>query len=79
MQNLGTTWQLSPHSTSRSKKFKLWMSFGVKLKGSNLRKQTSGSYIGPDHSHCDSTTFEPPHGKTENLHMRKQRRRSASR
>ena len=24
-------------------------------------------------------TFEPPHGKTNNLHMRKQRRRSASR
>ena len=23
--------------------------------------------------------FEPPHGKTNNLHMRKQRRRSASR
>ena len=31
---------------------------------------------------CDSFTgslFEPPHGKTNNLHMRKQRRRSASR
>ena len=25
------------------------------------------------------TLFEPPHGKTNNLHMRKQRRRSASR
>ena len=24
-------------------------------------------------------TYEPPHGKTNNLHMRKQRRRSASR
>ena len=24
-------------------------------------------------------TFEPPHGKTNNLHRRKQRRRSASR
>ena len=24
-------------------------------------------------------TIEPPHGKTNNLHMRKQRRRSASR
>ena len=26
-----------------------------------------------------SRTMEPPHGKTNNLHMRKQRRRSASR
>ena len=25
------------------------------------------------------TLFEPPHGKTKNLHMRNQRRRSASR
>ena len=25
-----------------------------------------------------SDIFEPPHGKTNNLHMRKQRRRSAS-
>ena len=28
---------------------------------------------------CQLITFEPPHGKTNNLHMRKQRRRSASR
>ena len=27
----------------------------------------------------DVTTNEPPHGKTNNLHMRKQRRKSASR
>ena len=26
-----------------------------------------------------NSTFEPPHEKTNNLHMRKQRRRSASR
>ena len=28
---------------------------------------------------CDHIFYEPPHGKTNNLHMRKQRRRSASR
>ena len=29
-------------------------------------------------SYCLIQTFEPPHGKTNNLHGRKQRRRSAS-
>ena len=28
---------------------------------------------------CKMIIYEPPHGKTNNLHMRKQRRRSASR
>ena len=36
-------------------------------------KEYSSNYI------LHPITYEPPHGKTNNLHMRKQRRRSASR
>ena len=31
-----------------------------------------------DYLNLSSSSFEPPHGKTNNLHRRKQRRRSAS-
>ena len=55
------------------------------LKSTNKIKLLFVKYIfsrflqGMDLGDIDIISYEPPHGKTNNLHMRKQRRRSASR
>ena len=58
-------------------------SMGLKPARSHLTQRCSDQMIKcgneiRDLNHSTTTTNEPPHGKTNNLHRRKQRRRSAS-
>ena len=56
---------------SRNPRLKIWynlMKWGLTCKSVKIKKISS-----------DDEDIEPPHGKTNNLHRRKQRRRSASR
>ena len=62
----------------------LWLQMSIALWPSFQQRKTANQEIIPklvhkDHIYFLTITYEPPRGKTNNVHRRKQRRRSASR
>ena len=59
-------------------------SMGLEDFAFRIEKKRTNNFIGfldliiYNETLCAHITFEPPHGKTNNLHRRKQRRKSAS-